>query len=247
MGRTLVWAHRGASGYAPENTIPAFEKAIELNADGIELDVQMTKDCVLVVIHDETIGRVSNGRGWVKDFTYAELMQYNFNKTWPEYPFVKIPTLEEVYELMRPTNLTVNVELKTGVIFYPEIERRVIELTEQAQMSGRVWYSSFNHYTLERIKRIQPNAKTGVLYADGMINPVVYASCIVGADALHPALYNLQYPNFMKTCRKYNRKVHVWTVNKKEHMQMVCERQVDAMITDYPDLGKEIAGEYCDE
>lgn len=100
MNRTKVWAHRGASGYAPENTLEAFQKAIEQNADGIELDVQMTKDGELVVIHDETIDRVCEGSGWVKDFTYGKLCRFHFNKTHPEYEHAQIPTLEEVYALM---------------------------------------------------------------------------------------------------------------------------------------------------
>lgn len=94
---------RGASGYAPENTMAAFEKAVELGADGIELDVQLTKDGELVVIHDETIDRVSDGSGWVKDYTYAKLIKHNFNRTHPEYEHAQIPTLEET--LMRKKNL----------------------------------------------------------------------------------------------------------------------------------------------
>ena len=90
--KTKVWAHRGASGYAPENTLDAFRKAVEMGADGIELDVQMTKDGELVVIHDETIDRVSNGKGWVKDYTYEELKKFNFNKTHQEYTKEEIPT-----------------------------------------------------------------------------------------------------------------------------------------------------------
>ena len=78
MERTLVWGHRGASGYAPENTMAAFEKAVEMGADGIELDVQLTKDGELVVIHDETIDRVSDGSGWVKDYTYAKLIKRKY-------------------------------------------------------------------------------------------------------------------------------------------------------------------------
>lgn len=97
-------------------------KAIEQNADGIELDVQMTKDGELVVIHDETIDRVCEGSGWVKDFTYGKLCRFHFNKTHPEYEHAQIPTLEEVYALIKPTDLTINVEVKTGVVFYPEIE-----------------------------------------------------------------------------------------------------------------------------
>ena len=103
MERTLVWGHRGASGYAPENTMAAFEKAVELGADGIELDVQLTKDGELVVIHDETIDRVSDGSGWVKDYAYAKLIKHNFNRTHPEYEHAQIPTLEETP--MRKKNL----------------------------------------------------------------------------------------------------------------------------------------------
>ena len=125
--KTKVWAHRGASGYAPENTLDAFRKAVEMGADGIELDVQMTKDGELVVIHDETIDRVSNGKGWVKDYTYEELKKFNFNKTHLEYTKEEIPTLEQVYLLIKPTNLTINVEIKTGIVFYPGIEGRVLE------------------------------------------------------------------------------------------------------------------------
>jgi len=176
--QTLVWAHRGASGYAPENTLEAFRKAIEMGADGVELDVQLTKDGELVVIHDETVDRTSDGSGWVKDFTYARISRFNYNRTHKEgYERAMIPTLEEVYELLKPTGLTINVELKTGVVFYPEIEERVLDLT----------------------------ARMG---------------------------------------KKHGKRVHVWTVNEEQYMRMVCEMQVDAMITNYPDVGRRIAAEY---
>lgn len=189
--KTKVWAHRGASGYAPENTLDAFRKAVEMGADGIELDVQMTKDGELVVIHDETIDRVSNGKGWVKDYTYEELKKFNFNKTHLEYTKEEIPTLEQVYLLIKPTNLTINVEIKTGIVFYPGIEGRVLELTERLGMKERVIYSSFNHYTIRKIKESDPQAKTGMLYEDGIIDAVDYACDVVKADALHPAGYNV--------------------------------------------------------
>lgn len=105
-----VWAHRGASGYAPENTMDAFRKAIEMKADGIELDVNLTKDGEVVVIHDEVLDRVSDGTGRVQDFTCNELKKFNFNKIHPEYEKEEIPTLEEVYQLIKPTDLTINVE-----------------------------------------------------------------------------------------------------------------------------------------
>lgn len=244
MERTLVWGHRGASGYAPENTMAAFEKAVELGADGIELDVQLTKDGELVIIHDETIDRVSDGSGWVKDFTYARLIKHNFNRTHPEYEHAQIPTLEEVYALIKPTDLTINVEIKTGVVFYPEIEERVLDLTERMGLMERVIFSSFNHYSIQKIKEIDPEAKTGMLYGDGIINPVSYASYVAGADALHPALYNIQYEGFMEECRRQRKKVHVWTVDEEKYMRLVCAARVDAMITNYPDRGKKIAEEY---
>lgn len=85
-----------------------------------------------------------------------------------------------------------------------------------------------------------------MLYCDGIINPVSYASYVVGADALHPALYNIQYEGFMEECRRQKKKVHVWTVNEEKYMRLVCAARADAMITNYPDRGKKIAEEYSD-
>lgn len=96
MKKMKIWAHRGASGYAPENTMEAFSEAVRRKADGIELDVQLTKDGEIVVIHDEKLNRVSDGSGWVKDHTLKELRKLNFNKTFPEQGAARIPTLKEV-------------------------------------------------------------------------------------------------------------------------------------------------------
>ena len=125
--KTKVWAHRGASAYAPENTLEAFLLAAEQGADGVELDVQLTKDGEMVVVHDEEIDRVSDGSGFVKDYTLAELKILNFNKTHPEYQDVKIPTLREVYEALKPTGMTINVELKTGIFWYKDLEKKLRE------------------------------------------------------------------------------------------------------------------------
>ena len=132
--KTKVWAHRGASAYAPENTLEAFLLAAEQGADGVELDVQLTKDGEMVVVHDEEIDRVSDGSGFVKDYTLAELKTLNFNKTHPEYQDVKIPTLREVYEALKPTGMTINVELKTGIFWYKDLEKKVLELTKELSL-----------------------------------------------------------------------------------------------------------------
>ena len=159
---TKVWAHRGASGYAPENTLEAFELAARQKADGVELDVQLSKDGELVVIHDETIDRVTDGKGKVKDFTVRELKSFKANQTHPEYANAIIPTLEEVYDLLKPIGLKINVELKTGIYFYPDIEKKLLALTRKKGMEEKVWYSSFNHYSLIRLKELEPSVRTGI-------------------------------------------------------------------------------------
>lgn len=242
--RSLVWAHRGASGYAPENTIIAFQKAIEMGADGIELDVQLTKDDQIVVIHDEWIDRTSDGKGWVKDYTLEELRKYNYNKTFPEYEHADIPTLREVYELIKPTGMTINVELKTGIVFYEELERKVIELTKEMGMEEQVLYSSFNHYSCVKLHEIDPDSYVGFLYADGPIGVAEYAAGHK-ANALHPAIYNIQYPNYMQDAKANGLDVNVWTVNEKEHLMLACQMGVNAVITNYPDRALEIAKSFA--
>ena len=124
----LIWGHRGASGHAPENTLPAFRMAADMGADGVELDVQETKDGVLVVCHDETVDRTSNGAGWVKDFTFEEIRKLDFSGGNAAYEGLKIPSMEEVLDLLAPTGLTINIELKTGIVFYDRIEEKILQL-----------------------------------------------------------------------------------------------------------------------
>ncbi|MDF2543023.1 MAG: glycerophosphoryl diester phosphodiesterase [Herbinix sp.] len=246
MNKTLIWAHRGASGYAPENTLEAFQKAIELKADGIELDVQMTKDGQLVIIHDETVNRVSDAKGWVKDYTYEQIKLLNVNKKFPEYGKVKLPSLEEAYLLMKDTDLIINVELKNGIVFYENMEEKVLELTKKMGLQDRIIYSSFNHYSMMKLKSLDSSVKTGFLYEDGYLDMPEYA-VKHKVEALHPALYNLQYPNFIKDCKDRNIKIRPWTVNKKEEMIMLCENEIDALITNYPDIGRLVVEEYAKE
>lgn len=237
MEKVEVWAHRGASGYAPENTMEAFILAIEMGADGIELDVQLTRDGEIVVIHDETLQRVSNGTGYVKDYMLEEVKALNFNKTHPEYEKTEIPTLREVLQLLKDTDLKLNIELKTGVFFYPNIEQKVVDLVSEYGMQDRVWYSSFNHYSVKEVKRVQPDAKVGLLYGDGIYEPAEYAVRF-GADAIHPHIVNLQYPEVLEKCKENDIKVHTWTANTFLDMVNCLQYGVDALITNYPDKAK---------
>ena len=229
----LIWGHRGASGHAPENTLPAFKMAADMGADGVELDIQLTSDGVIVVCHDETIDRTSNGAGWLKDFTFDELRKLDFSNGNAAYEGITIPTMEEVLDLLAPTGLTINIELKTGIIFYDRIEEKILELVKRKGWEDRVIYSSFNHYTVRRIKELNPSAKVGLLYADGPIDMPCYGKHH-NADALHPAFYNLQYPDFMEDCRKNGLDVNVWTVNSREELLACREYGVNAVITNYP-------------
>ena len=237
--RTMkIWAHRGASGHAPEITLPAFELAHVLGADGIELDVQLTRDGVPVVIHDEKIDRVSDGRGCVKDYTLRELKAFNMNKNFPAYGIVSIPTLEEVYDLVRNTDLTVNAELKNSVVFYEELEEKVLRLAEEKGLADRIIYSSFNHYSMRRIKDLLPTARTAFLYSDGILDIAEYAEKY-GVFAVHPSAGCMKYPgvDVVKACHAKGIRVHVWTVNEETDFERMRKLGADAVITNYVERG----------
>jgi len=239
--KPYVWAHRGASGYCPENTMPAFEKAIELGADGIELDIQETKDGEIVICHDEKINRTSDGKGYLKDFTLTQLREFDFSKGRVQkgYEGTKISTMKEVFELIKPTNLTINIELKTGVVSYKGLEEKIINMTEKYGFTDRVTFSSFNHYSIKRIKELRPYAKCGFLYMDGTIGMPAYCR-FHKIEALHPAFYNMRYDGFLEDCIKNNIELNVWTVNEEEHMVTCIKSGVNAIITNYPDRAVDI-------
>lgn len=239
MDKPLVWAHRGSSGYCPENTLPAFEKAAEQQADGVELDVHLTKDGAIVVTHDERIDRVSDHKGRVCDYTLEELKSFDFSNGNLAFEGVQIPTMGEVFDLLKPTGLMINIELKTGEIFYPGLEEKINAMTHAFGMDDRVIYSSFNHASVMHMRGINPKAATGFLYADGTLDMPAYAAAH-GVGALHPAMYNLRYPDFMEQCGERGIDVNVWTVNTTADIRECVERGVHAVITNYPDKARRI-------
>ena len=232
---TKIFGHRGASGYAPENTLEAFKLAADMGSDGIELDVQLTKDGQVVVCHDEMIDRTSDHKGFVKDFTLEELKSFNFNNHNEKYPYCSIPTLEEVLQLVKPTQMDINIELKTGVFHYDGIIEKTFELVEKYQMQDRIIYSSFNHNTVKEIKEKQPTAYTGFLHTDCIIDLAKYAK-ENGADALHPAYYFLIYPEYLMEAKKYGLDINSWTINEEQYIAMALQLGINCIITNYPDL-----------
>lgn len=240
---TKIFAHRGASAYAPENTLEAFAMAIEQGADGIELDVQLTRDNELVVLHDEMIDRTSDGSGAVKDYSLEELRHFSFHNQMEAYRGVKIPTLQEVLELVKPGTMEVNIELKTGIYWYPGIEEKTLQAVEQAGMEDRVIYSSFNHYSVQRILKQRPDAETAYLYCDVPLAVEKYAKN-TNVRGLHPAVYHLKMADFLKTYRESGLKVRVWTVDEEADMREFIQNGLEAVITNYPDRALAVRKEF---
>lgn len=237
---TAVWAHRGASAYAPENTLPAFILASRLGSDGIELDVHITKDKQVVVCHDHCIDRTSNGTGNIPDYTLEELKQFDFG--YPKefgnrFAGTRISTLAEVYEAVKDTGMIVNVELKY-LAAQPEGVALTHAVTEKCGMKDRVIYSSFNHEGLAEVMRVDSTAVVAPLY--GEMENACEAALAYGASALHPGYGEALKPGYVKNAHKQGLRVHPYTVNIPERMTDLVNIGVDALITNFPDIAKEI-------
>ena len=235
----INYAHRGASGYFPENTMLSFRKAIELGATGIETDVQMTSDGVLVLIHDEYVNRTTNGSGLVKDFTYADLNNLDAGSWFNEnYNSEKIPMAEQLIILAKSNNILLNLELKNGEVMYPGIEEKLIEMLCKYKYEDKVILSSFNHYSMVHCKEISKEIKTGLLYMSGLYHPEVYCKH-TGADALHPYFCSIN-KEIIDSAKKEGLLVNPFTVNDEACMKNLIEAGVDGLITNYPDKLKNL-------
>ncbi len=191
-----IYAHRGSSYEYPENTLLSFEKAAKVKGiAGIEFDVQLTKDGEIVVIHDESIDRTLDGKGYVRDYTLEELKQFNVTPSGQDEPFVDengehlhVPTLRELFDLLQPycknNGLILNIELKNSVYPYEGMEQKVIDLVAEYKLQENIIYSSFNHDSLSVVKDINPAAITATLDADML--KCIEGMLRVNADGVHP-------------------------------------------------------------
>lgn len=239
---TKNFAHRGFSGKYPENTMLAFEKAIEAGADGIENDVHLTKDGVVVIIHDERVDRTTDGAGWVRDFTYEELAKLDASYIFKEYGFQHIPTLREYLELVKDKDIITNIELKTGVFEYDGIEKKVYDMIQEYGLKDKMIISSFNHFSILRMKAIDPTIKCGLLEESWLINAGAYAAS-TGVECYHP-MYKNMTPEVVAEIKSHNLEINTWTVNEKEEIEEMFERGVDSVIGNYPDIVREIQKAY---
>jgi glycerophosphoryl diester phosphodiesterase len=217
----LKIGHRGAKGYEPENTLISFEKAIDLNVDGIELDVHLSLDGELIVIHDETIDRTTNGKGFVNKLTALELKKYG------------IPTLMEVFDLVNK-RCFINIELK-GI----GTAKPVVDLMEHYILNKNWNYadflvSSFNWKMLEEMKLLNPKFRIGVLTEESVSTALAFAK-EVKAFSIHPD-YRLLTKDNVALMQENGFEVYPWTVNSTEAIQKMKSFNVNGIISDFPDI-----------
>ncbi|MGI5172335.1 glycerophosphodiester phosphodiesterase [Treponema sp. OMZ 840] len=229
-----VIAHRGYSGCYPENTMLAFRKAVEAGCDGIELDVQLTKDGKVVIIHDETVDRTTDGTGNVRDKTLADLRTLNAAHTWgTTFPKEPIPSFEEYCEWAATVPITTNIELKTGVVYYEDIEKKTIDIITKYNLIDRVLFSSFNHCTLISAKKIAPSIPVGALVGEkGLVNAGYYCKKY-GFDFYHPS-YKTLNEAAVAELEKFGIGFNVWTINDMAELEKMYAWKASGLITNYP-------------
>jgi glycerophosphoryl diester phosphodiesterase len=222
----LKIAHRGAKGYEPENTLKAFQKALDLNADGIELDIHLSADGHLIVIHDETIDKMTNGKGFVNTLSLPELKSFLIADQY------EIPTLNEVFDLVNK-NCLINIELKDA-----ETAAKTATLINE-YVAEKNWkyehfiVSSFDWNALQEVHNLDSNIPIGVLAETNLDLAVAFAETIK-AKAIHP-YYHLLNPENVQEMQEKGFLVLPWTVNIEEDIQKIKSYKVDGIITDFPD------------
>ncbi len=224
----LIYGHRGYSAKYPENTLLSFQKAIEYGADGIELDVHLTKDGRIVVCHDETIDRTFNGKGLISEMTFEELRKYDSHGQ-------KIPTLEEVFDLIGPV-FKINVELKTDVIDSDELVEKTVKLIK-TKNPDRVLISSFNHKSISYARKLDQNLKLGFLFDETHIDKI----SDIKKKSVDLGIFSYNLPIYAKGLKELDDligfakdkgiKIIFWTVNDKEEMEYAIEKEAYMVIT----------------
>lgn len=239
MTETKIYGHRGCMGTLPENTLLGFRQAIELGADGIEIDVHMTKDGEIVVIHDEILDRTTNGSGYVKDHSLKEIKQFSAGMNYAHFPnyeeawnLERIPALQEVLELLAPYKIELNIELKTCHFRYEHLEEKVLSLVKEYGDGRKVVYSSFHLPSILRIKQIDQNAEIAWLLDQQISHPKDYLQSLE-LEALH-----LSRGTFFSDVFSYKdllEKTRIWTVNDIDGLKQLLDLGVNTIITDFPE------------
>ena len=239
----LVIAHRGASVYAPENTIAAFRLAAELGADAVELDAKLTADGQIIVHHDRTLDRTTNGTGLIQARTLAELRHLDagshFNSS---YSGERIPTLNEVFRAVAD-RLLINIELSNYASPFDRLPEAVVKLIREFSLEKRVLLSSFNPVGLMKARKLAPEIQLGLLVVDKEPRWLrAFFNMIAPHEAIHPSIA-LVSEEMIEDQHRQGCWVNVWTVNELEDIKRLVHLSVEGVITDVPDLAREVVRE----
>ena len=241
--KMLVFAHRGASGGAPENTMAAFKQAIEKGSDGVELDIHLTADGKVVVIHDATVDRTSDGRGEVAYRNYSELAKLDMAARWKgsKWGAQRIPLLEEVIECVIPAGLLMNVEIKGGKAS-PMLAEQAVSIIKGYDAMDRVVFSSFDPLQLNKVRTLVPSSRRALL---SYFPPPVSAGKADDLWGCHP-YHMLVSKGTVQKWHLEGMHVQLWTVNTKKDMQMAIRIGADGIITNHPALALAVReGKIC--
>lgn len=240
--KPVIIAHRGASAYAPENTLAAFNLALETGADGVELDVSLTKDGVPVILHDDTVDRTTDGHGAINQMTLAQVKALDASNKFEKYRGEKIPTLEQILRAVAPHG-TVNIELKGMSLRTDGVEAATLAAIEHTGALDKVIVSSFNPLALRRMYQLEPRIPRGLLYSPHL--PVflrrAWLRPLAHPTALHP-YFSMITREFVAWARGKGYKINTWTVDEPDEMKRLIELGVDAIMTNTPDVLREIVG-----
>lgn len=244
MSRPQVIAHRGASAQAPENTLAAFRRALDLGVDAVEFDVHLSADGEPVVLHDPVVDRTTDGQGLVRDLPLAVLRRLDAGRWFGEaFAGERIPTLAEALDLLRGVRAI--VEIKNGPVAYPGIAARAVAVA-RAVGHPAVTFSSFDHPVLLEVRRADPTADTAALFMGRPVDPGALAAA-AAACRLH-AHWAWVTPEFVREAHAAGLTVEVWTVDEPAAIAHVLPLGVDGIMSNYPDrlqavlAGREAAG-----
>jgi glycerophosphoryl diester phosphodiesterase len=240
--KPLNMAHRGASAYAPENTLAAFKLALEMGADGFELDVMLSADGHLVVIHDDTVDRTTDGSGPVRQKTLAELKALDAGAGFDaRFAGERIPTLQEAFDLVAGDRAFVNVEIKTDSLKGDGLEEKLVGLICHHDLGQRLLISSFNPFALWRMRRLAPDLPLALLYAEDQRIHLRdrWFAFLSHPDALNPSL-RMATQEHVHWAKSKGYRLYVWTVDEEPEMHRLIALRVDGMITNKPDLLRQV-------
>ena len=231
--RLLVFGHRGARGYAPENTMESFSMAVKMGADGVELDVHLSKDEELVVMHDDMVDRTTDGHGAVRDFTVEQLKKMDagakFGHRWKG---ARIPTLAEVFDGLGRAEY--RIELKHSGKVYPRVEEKLVSFVRNSRLVRHVEITSFDYDALETIRRIDGSIRTGIIM-HGKARWFAPIARKLGCAWMHMNS-DLVAVDDVSAAHSKGFKLGMWTVNDKESAERAARLGIDGVTSDFPDV-----------